>query len=62
MATYTAKQRFFYKGFLVKPGEELDLNNAEAARFLFLGYISAPPQAVKPVRSLRGKKHARFTD
>ena len=62
MATYKARQRFFYKGFLVKPGEELDLNSAEAARFMYLGYIAAPPEQGKPKRTPRRQKNARFTD
>lgn len=60
MDTYTAKQRFFHEGLLVKPGEELVLNSAEAARYMYLGYICAPQK--KPKRALwKEKTHARFT-
>jgi len=60
MDSYTAKQRFFHKAVLIRPGEEILLNNAEAARLIYLGYISAPQQ--KPKRVLKRKKNARFTD
>jgi len=58
--TYTAKQRFFHKGQLVKPGDKLELNYAEAARYSFVGYIERDTQP-KPKRVLQRKKHARFT-
>jgi len=61
MDSYTAKQRFFHKAQLIKPGEEILLNNAEAARLMFLGYISAPPKT-KPKRVLRKKQNARFNE
>jgi len=60
MESYTAKQRFFHKAQLIKPGEEIILNNAEAARLMYLGYISAPHK--KPKRVLRKKTNARFND
>jgi len=61
MESYTAKQRFFHKAQLVRPGETIELNNAEAARLSYLGFIQSAPQQ-KPKRVLKRKKDARFTD
>ena len=55
METYKAKQRFFHKGILVKPGDRLELNNAEAARYSFVGYIEEETRP-KPRRVIRRKK------
>lgn len=60
METYTAKQRFFHKGQLIKPGEVIELNYAEAARYQYLGFVNVPE--AKPKRSTRKAKNARFTN
>ena len=60
METYTARKRFFYKSVLVKPGEEIELNTNEAARYMYFGYIKAA--VGKPKRVMKRKNHARLTD
>ena len=58
--SYIAKRRFFHKGQLVKAGDVLNLNSAEAGRLMHLGYVS---RQSKPRRALkRDKQYARFTD
>ena len=61
MDTYQVVRRFFHKGIMQKPGAELDLTPAEAARLVYEGYIKGPIN--EPKIAKKGKaKNARFTD